>query len=80
MTDANGKVLLHCTVVWRSGHLGTAYMIQSRDVPAATAVKYGRMINLMDDMRMGPNGQPVEAFLGRTLPEVAHPGKPPALY
>jgi uncharacterized protein (TIGR01244 family) len=79
MTGATGKVLLHCTVAWRASHLWTAYMIQSRDVPAATAVKYGRMINLMDDMRMDPSGQPVEAFLGRTLPEVAHP-KPPAQY
>ena len=77
MTDAKGKVLLHCTVAWRASHLWTAYMIQSRDVPPATAIKYGRMINLMDEMRMDPNGQPVEAFLGRTLPEVAHPGKPP---
>jgi uncharacterized protein (TIGR01244 family) len=78
MTDAKGKVLLHCTVAWRASHLWTAYMIQSRNVPAATAVKYGRMINLMDEMRMDPNGQPVESFLGRTLPEVAHP-KPPTL-
>jgi uncharacterized protein (TIGR01244 family) len=76
MTDAKGKVLLHCTIAWRASHLWTAYMIQSRDVPAETAVKFGRMINLMDEMRMDPAGQPVEAFLGRTLPEVAHP-KPP---
>jgi uncharacterized protein (TIGR01244 family) len=76
MTGATGKVLLHCTIAWRASHLWTAYMIQSRDVPVATAVKYGRMINLMDDMRMGGDRQPVEAFLGRTLPEIGHPGKP----
>ncbi len=76
MTGATGKVLLHCTVAWRASHLWAAYLIQSRDVPVATALKYTRMINLMDDMRMDPNGQPVEQFLGRTLPEIAHPGKP----
>jgi len=30
------------------------------------------MINLMDDMRMDGDRQPVEPFLGRTLSEVGH--------
>lgn len=73
MTNAKGKVLLHCTVAWRASHLWAAYLIQYRNVPVATALKDARMINLMDDMRMGDSEQPVEAFLGRALPEVGHP-------
>jgi uncharacterized protein (TIGR01244 family) len=76
MSDANGKVLLHCTIAWRASHMWAAYLIQYRGVPAATALKQARMINLMDDMRSDGNRQPVEAFLGRSLPEVGHPGKP----
>ncbi len=72
MSGAKGKVLLHCTIAWRASHLWAAYLIQNRDVPAATALEQARMINLMDDMRMDGDRQPVEAFLGRTLPEVGH--------
>jgi uncharacterized protein (TIGR01244 family) len=72
MTSADGKVLLHCTVAWRASHLWAAYLIRERKVPAATAVAQARQINLMDEMRMG-NQQPIEGFLGRTVPEVAHP-------
>ena len=73
MSSAKGKVLLHCTIAWRASHLWAAYLIQDRDVPVATALQQARMINLMDDMRMDGDQQPVEAFLGRTLPEVGHP-------
>lgn len=73
MSSAKGKVLLHCTIAWRASHLWAAYLIQYRDVPVATALQDARMINLMDDMRMDGDTQPVEAFLGRTLPEVGHP-------
>jgi uncharacterized protein (TIGR01244 family) len=73
MTGAKGKVLLHCTVAWRASHLWAAYLIQDRDVPVATALQQARTINLMDDMRMDGDQQPVEAFLGRSLPEVGHP-------
>jgi protein tyrosine phosphatase (PTP) superfamily phosphohydrolase (DUF442 family) len=76
MSGAQGKVLLHCTIAWRASHMWAAYLIQYRNVPALTAIKQARMINLMDDMRMDGDKQPVEAFLGRTLPEVGHPGKP----
>ncbi|HET9777377.1 MAG TPA: hypothetical protein VFP77_12460, partial [Gemmatimonadaceae bacterium] len=60
-------------IAWRASHLWAAYLIQYRNVPVATALKDARMINLMDDMRMGDSQQPVEAFLGRSLPEVGHP-------
>jgi hypothetical protein len=66
-------VLLHCTIAWRASHLWAAYLIQYRQVPVATALQQARMINLMDDMRMDEDQQPVEAFLGRTLAEVGHP-------
>ena len=72
MSGAKGKVLLHCTIAWRASHLWAAYLIQNRDVPVATALEQARMINLMDDMRMDGERQPVEAFLGRTLAEVGH--------
>ena len=73
MSSAKGKVLLHCTIAWRASHLWAAYLIQYRDVPVATALQQARTINLMDDMRMDGDTQPVEAFLGRSLPEVGHP-------
>jgi uncharacterized protein (TIGR01244 family) len=73
MSGAKGKVLLHCTVAWRASHLWAAYLIQYREVPVATALAQARMINLMDDMRMDEDRQPVESFLGRALPEVGHP-------
>jgi uncharacterized protein (TIGR01244 family) len=73
MSGAKGKVLLHCTVAWRASHMWAAYLIQYRDVPVAKALEEARMINLMDDMRMDGERQPVESFLGRALPEVGHP-------
>ena len=72
MSNAKGKVL-HCTIAWRASHLWAAYLSQYRNVPVATALQQTRMINLMDDHRMDGDQQPVEAFLGRSLPEVGHP-------
>jgi hypothetical protein len=67
-------VLLHCTIAWRASHLWAAYLIRERNVPAATAIAQTRKINLMDEMRMGNSDQqPLEGFLGRTVPEMAHP-------
>src|SRR5438045_2879763 len=73
MSNANGKVLLHCTIAWRASHLWAAYLIQYRGVPVAAALNQARMINLMDDMRMDGDRQPVESFLDRTIAEVGHP-------
>jgi uncharacterized protein (TIGR01244 family) len=75
MASADGKVLLHCTIAWRASHLWAAYLIHDRQVPAAVAVAQARKINLMDDMRMGDGAQPLEGFLGRTVPEVGHPNR-----
>ncbi len=72
LSEANGKVLLHCTIAWRASHLWAAYLIQYRHLPVETALRQARMINLMDDMRSDGDLQPVEAFLGRKLPEIGH--------
>jgi len=74
MAEADGKVLLHCTIAWRASHLWAAYLIRERKVPVATALAQTRMINLMDDMRMGTGDtQPLEGFLGHAVPEIGHP-------
>jgi uncharacterized protein (TIGR01244 family) len=74
MAAADGKVLLHCTIAWRASHLWAAYLIRERKVPVATALAQTRMINLMDDMRMGSaDQQPLEGFLGHLVPEMGHP-------
>jgi uncharacterized protein (TIGR01244 family) len=74
MAAADGKVLLHCTIAWRASHLWAAYLIRERKVPVATALEQTRMINLMDNMRMGSGDQqPLEGFLGHVVPEMGHP-------
>ncbi len=73
MSNAKGKVLLHCTIAWRASHLWAAYLVQYRNVPVATALQHARMINLMDDHRMDGDQQPVELFLGRSIAEVGRP-------
>ena len=73
MAAADGKVLLHCTIAWRASHLWAAYLIRERKVPVATALEQTRMINLMDNMRMGGDQQPLEGFLGRVVSEMGHP-------
>jgi uncharacterized protein (TIGR01244 family) len=72
ISSSKGKVLLHCTVAWRASHLWAAYLIQYRHVPVETALAQTRAINLMDDMRSDGERQPVESFLGRSVPEVGH--------
>jgi uncharacterized protein (TIGR01244 family) len=72
MASADGKVLLHCTVAWRASHLWGAYLIRERGIPAADAVAHARRINLGDD-RASSGPQPLEGFLGRTVPEMNHP-------
>jgi uncharacterized protein (TIGR01244 family) len=72
IASAHGKVLLHCTVAWRASHLWAAYLIRDRHVPVATALRQARAINLRDEAPF--NGvQPIEGFLGRSVPELARP-------
>jgi protein-tyrosine phosphatase len=74
LQKSNGKVLLHCTIAWRASHLWAAYLIRERGIPVDEALANARAINLMDTHRMGENGkQPVEEFLGRTLPPLGRP-------
>ena len=72
MRETDGKLLLHCTVAWRASHMWAAYLIDYRHLPVQTALAQTRKINLMDDMRMDGDRQPVEDLLGRTLPEIGH--------
>jgi uncharacterized protein (TIGR01244 family) len=72
IASAPGKVLLHCTVAWRASHIWAAYLIRDRGVPVATALAQTRSINLRDDQPYGGQ-QPIEGFLGRTIPELAKP-------
>jgi uncharacterized protein (TIGR01244 family) len=67
LKEANGGVLLHCTVAWRASHLWSAYLIHDRGLPVDSALANGRAINLMDDHHMSNGRQPVEDFLGRDL-------------
>jgi uncharacterized protein (TIGR01244 family) len=73
MASADGKVLLHCTIAWRASHLWAAYLIRERKMPVDTVLSQARMINLMDNMWMGSDQQPLEGFLGRVVPEMGHP-------
>ena len=73
MNQADGKVLLHCTIAWRASHLWAAYLIQERQVPVDSALQYTRAVNLMDNMRMGSGKQPLELFLGHGVPQMGHP-------
>jgi len=66
LKNADGKVLLHCTIAWRASHLWAAYLIKMRGVPVETALANARAINLMDDHHMSA-GMPVEDFLGAKL-------------
>lgn len=72
MAAAQGKVLLHCTVAWRASHLWGAYLIRDRKVPVETVLSQTRKINLRDEAPFGGQ-QPIEGFLGRPIPELAHP-------
>lgn len=72
LADAKGKVLLHCTVAWRASHLWAAYLIRDRKVPVEAALAQTRKINLRDEAPFG-GVQPIEGFLGRTIPELARP-------
>jgi uncharacterized protein (TIGR01244 family) len=72
MKDADGKVLLHCTIAWRASHLWGAYLIQ-QGVSPADALAHTRAIILMDNHRMSEGGQPIELFLARKVPGLGHP-------
>ena len=72
MKETDGKLLLHCTVAWRASHMWAAYLIDYRHMSVPAALAQARKINLMDDMRMDGERQPVEDLLGRRLEEIKH--------
>jgi uncharacterized protein (TIGR01244 family) len=72
LASAPGKVLLHCTIAWRASHLWAAYLIRDRKVPVADALAQTRKINLREEAPFGTQ-QPIEGFLGRTVPELVRP-------
>lgn len=74
MASADGKLLLHCTVAWRASHMWAAYLVRERHMPVSTVLAQTRQINLRDDTPFGDQ-QPLEGFLARTVPEMAHPKK-----
>ena len=55
----------------RQPHLG-GVLIRDRGVPVATALAQTRSINLRDEAPFGGQ-QPIEGFLGRTIPELNKP-------
>jgi uncharacterized protein (TIGR01244 family) len=57
--QADGKVLLHCTVAWRASHLYSAYLNQYQGLSLSDAVAAGQQINL--------GTLPLQGFLGETL-------------
>jgi uncharacterized protein (TIGR01244 family) len=59
VNQAQGKVLLHCTVAWRASHLWAAYLVEYEGVPISAALEIGRQVNL--------GTLPIEGFLGRDL-------------
>ena len=59
LAEAEGPVLLHCTVAWRASHLYVAYLHRHQGLPLREALRHGQAINL---------GQlPLEGFLGTPL-------------
>lgn len=59
LAQAQGKVLLHCTVAWRASHLWTAYLTRYKGIALPLAVEHARHINL--------GKIPLEGFLGEDL-------------
>lgn len=59
IADAQGNVLLHCTVAWRATHLWTAYLVEHQNVPFADALAVGRQLNF--------GTFPLEGFLDAPL-------------
>jgi len=59
LNEADGKVLLHCTVAWRASHLYTAYLYRYQGLSLNDAVNVGRKINI--------GSLPLSGFLGEEL-------------
>ena len=56
VNEAEGKVLLHCTVAWRASHLWAAHLIRYKGFELDEAIRHAKAINF--------GTLPVEEFLG----------------
>lgn len=77
MSDADGKVLLHCASTARTSHLWAAYLIQERGMPAQTVIEQMREVDLMTSLGRPGVMQALEEFLGREVPELKRPPAKP---
>jgi uncharacterized protein (TIGR01244 family) len=59
MNQAEGKVLLHCTVGRRASHMFAAYLIQFKEFDPNKAIEYARAVNLGE--------YPLEGLLGKKM-------------
>lgn len=57
--NAEGNVLLHCTVAWRASHMFAAYLVEYKKFSPAKAIEYAKAINFGE--------LPIEGLLGRKL-------------
>ncbi len=59
LEEADGNVLLHCTVAWRASHMWAAYLVKHHNVPVGDAVEIGKQMNM--------GGYPFAEFLGKDV-------------
>lgn len=59
VSQAKGKILLHCTVAWRASHMWAAYLIEHKGFSTAKALEHVKAINF--------GNVPLEGFLGKKL-------------
>ncbi|HEY7750990.1 MAG TPA: hypothetical protein VH917_01770, partial [Ignavibacteriaceae bacterium] len=57
--NAEGKVLLHCTVARRASNMWAAYLIQFKGLTPDEAIRHAKAINYGDS--------PLEGLLGKKL-------------
>lgn len=59
--EAEGEILLHCTVAWRASHLWAAYLVKHKGYSLEDAIANADAINLNGYKQ--PGKQPIELFL-----------------
>ena len=59
LEQAEGDVLVHCTIAWRASHLWAAYLVEHQGYSVADAVEVGKSLNM--------GGFPFADFLGREI-------------
>lgn len=60
-SEANSKVLLHCTVAWRASHMWAAYLVKHKGYTLEEAKRHGLAINLGGYPQ---GGSPIDGLLG----------------